>query len=124
MEVIAIFIPIIAILSTGAVLTSFIYFRSKEKQMIIDKGLVDGQISELYRKKTGIPYLGLKIGIVVVGFGLGLGLGMGLEAFTGYEFYIPTSLFSLTGLGFVIAHFVAKKEGLKDKEKKEKEEEN
>lgn len=105
--VIAVFIPIIMLLVIGLVLVTFFYFRSRERQMLIDKGLSAEQIKEFFdRKKDNLVLL--KIGVIVIFFGLGLGLGMMLEDATQKEYWIPFGLFVLTGIGFVISNLVAR----------------
>ena len=44
---IAVFIPIISVIVTGLVLVTWFYFRSKEKQMMIEKGMSYEQMIEL-----------------------------------------------------------------------------
>jgi len=60
--VIAVFIPIIITLVVGLVLISSLYFRSKEKQMMMDKGLSYEQMMELLKVKTDHLFT-LKAGI-------------------------------------------------------------
>ena len=38
-EVVAVFIPIVMFLVIGLIWVTFIYYRSRERQMLIDKGL-------------------------------------------------------------------------------------
>ncbi len=64
-EVIGVFIPIIFILVVGLILVTFFYFRSREKQMLIEKGLDAQSIKEFFENKRD-PYRLIKIGIVVV----------------------------------------------------------
>ena len=107
-SVVAVFIPIIITLVIGLVLVTYFYLRSRERQMLIDKGLSADQIKEFFdRKKDSLNLL--KIGIIVFFFGLGLGFGMMLQDATDKEYWIPFSLFVLTGVGFVIANLVARK---------------
>lgn len=113
-SVVAVFIPIIFTLAAAAVGITFIYFRSREKQMIIDKNLDYEQVKELYEKKR-TPYLGLKTGVIILAFGIGLSFGLVGKEFTNYDFFIPMGIFIFTGLGFMAAHYVAKKEEAKVK---------
>jgi hypothetical protein len=106
--VIAVFIPIIMLLVIGLVLVTYFYFRSRERQMLIDKGLSAEQIKEFFERKKDNLNL-LKIGVIVFFFGLGLGFGMMLEDFTSKEYWIPFSLFVLTGIGFIVANLVSRK---------------
>lgn len=103
--VIAVFIPIVMFLVIGIVIVTFIYFRSKERQMLIDKGLSTEDIKLFFEQKRD-PYVLLKIGIISIFFGLGLGLGMlsGNE-----EVWLPMSIFIFTGAGFVVANILGNK---------------
>lgn len=106
--VVAVFIPIVMFLVIGLVLVTYLYFRSRERQMLIDKGLSADQIKEFFdRKKDSLNLL--KTGIVVFFFGLGLGFGMMLQDATDKEYWIPFGLFVLTGIGFVAANLVSRK---------------
>ncbi|HSL88458.1 MAG TPA: DUF6249 domain-containing protein [Ignavibacteriaceae bacterium] len=107
-SVVAVFIPIIITLVIGLVLVTYFYFRSRERQMLIDKGLSADQIKEFFDSKKDNFNL-LKIGVIVIFFGLGLGFGMMLQDATSKEYWIPFSLFVLTGIGFVIANLVSRK---------------
>ena len=101
------FIPIILFLVTGVILVTLIYYKSREKQMMIEKGLNPEEMNKFLERKGRLsPYTMLKIGIVTIFFGLGLGFGMMVEDYSGAEYAIPLFLFTLTGLGFVISFFV------------------
>ena len=106
--IIALFIPIISLLVIGLVLVTFFYFRSKERQQLIEKGMEAQAIKELYAGKKD-PYLLLKFGIIIVAFGLGLGIGLILQDSTMEDYYVPLFLFVMTGLGFIAASLTAKK---------------
>ncbi|MGE5805022.1 MAG: DUF6249 domain-containing protein [Ignavibacteria bacterium] len=106
--IIALFIPIISMLVIGLVLVTFFYFRSKERQLLIEKGMEAQAIKELYAGKKD-PYLLLKFGIIIVAFGLGLGIGLILQDSTMEDYYVPLFLFVMTGLGFIAASLTAKK---------------
>jgi len=103
--VIAVFIPIVMFLVIGIIIVTFIYFRSRERQMLIDKGLSAEDIKLFFDQKKD-PYALLKIGIISIFFGLGLGLGM----LSGDEkVWMPMSIFVFTGVGFVIANILGNK---------------
>jgi hypothetical protein len=102
-DVIAVFIPIIFILVVGLILITFFYFRSREKQMLIEKGLDAQSIKEFFQNKRD-PYTLLKIGVIIVGFGLGLGLGLILQDIADKDYWIPFMLFIFTGAGFIVAN--------------------
>ena len=112
-DVVAVFIPIIMTLVIAAVLIIYFYLTSKEKQMLIEKGLSAEEIKKFFEEKRDGLWL-MKIGIISIFFGLGLGIGMMLQDATTKEYWIPFSLFVGTGIGFVIANV------LSDKMKKQK----
>lgn len=107
-EVIAVFIPIVMFLVIGLVLITFFYFRSKEKQMMLDKGLSYEQMLELLKFKTDHMFT-LKTGIVVTFFGIGLGLGFLLRSWTFEEEWMAFTIITSIGLGFITAYIVARK---------------
>ena len=106
--VIAVFIPIILFLVVGLVLVTHFYFRSKEKQMMIDKGLSYEQMMELLKVKTDSLFA-LKAGIVIAFFGLGLGLGFLFRNWTWNDEWMGFAIITMTGIGFIVAYFVARK---------------
>ncbi|MDP2365338.1 MAG: hypothetical protein Q8M94_16410 [Ignavibacteria bacterium] len=107
-EVVAVFIPIIITLVIGIVFVVHFYFQSKEKQMLIEKGLTAEDIKKFFEEKR--DGLGLmKIGIISIAFGIGLGFGMFMEDTTSKEYWIPLSLFIGTGIGFVVANVLSDK---------------
>ncbi len=109
---IAVFIPIVMFLVIGLICVTFFFFRSKEKQLMIDKGLSYEQMMELLKVKTD-HMLTLKFGIIVVFFGLGLGLGFLFQSWT-FDHDIADGwmafwIITMTGLGFIAAYFAARK---------------
>ena len=119
-EVVAVFIPIIMFLVIGVVLVSYYYLRSRERQILIEKGLDAESIKEFFnsRKSERSSYNLMKIGIISVAFGIGLGLGIGLgDGGPQQDFWIPLCLFVFTGIGFIVANIVGKKLDDKDKQK-------
>ncbi len=111
-EVIGVFIPIIFIVVTGLVIVSAIYLRSKEKQMLIDKGFSADQIREFFAeraKEKKDSFVLMQIGIVAIFLGLGIGLGMMFEDWTSKEYWTVLFIFTLTGAGFIIANLVSRK---------------
>ncbi len=103
-----IFIPIIMFLVIGVISVSYIYFKSKEKQMMIEKGMSYEQMIEFLRSKRN-PYTWLKVGIVVMFFGIGLGVGLLIKEYTYVEEWVPFLMISFTGLGFVLAYLAERK---------------
>jgi uncharacterized membrane protein len=91
----------------GLVMITFFYLRSKERQMLIEKGLSLTEMKEFYQNKKD-PFVLTKIGIIAVFFGIGLGFGLMLEENTGKDFWVPFLLFISTGLGFVLAGLFGK----------------
>jgi F0F1-type ATP synthase assembly protein I len=106
--VVAVFIPIIMFLVTGLVLVTYFYLRSRERQLLIEKGLDAHSIKEFFEQKKD-PDRMLKIGVVIASIGFGVGVGLMLEDLTGKEFYAPFSIITIAGLGFIAAHYLVKK---------------
>ena len=104
----AVFIPIVMFLIIGLISVAFIYYKSKEKQLLIEKGLSGEDIKKFFESKRD-PFLLLKIGIISIFFGIGLGIGMMSGGEETREIVTPTSIFVFTGLGFVIANLVGNK---------------
>lgn len=111
--VVAVFVPIVMFLVIGLVLVTFFYLKSKEKQMLIEKGLSSDEIKSFYDKKHD-PFILMKIGIIVLFFGVGLGAGLAMEDATSKEYWIPLFIFGLTGIGFIISNLAGN--SLKKKE--------
>ena len=105
-------IPIILFLVTGLVIITWIYFRSKEKQMIIDKGISYEQMQEFFKIRRD-KYLFFKLGIVIFFFGLGLGVGLLLQSFYWDNIiqraWVPFMTITMTGIGFIVAFLWTKK---------------
>ncbi len=106
--VIGVFIPIILFLITGLVLVAYYYFRFRERQMLIEKGLDAESIKQFFESKKD-PHRLLKAGIICIFFGIGLGVGLMLQDYLSRDYYVPFSLFTITGIGFVVANLIAKK---------------
>jgi hypothetical protein len=107
-EIIAVFIPIIGTLVLGIILVAYFFFRSRERQMLIEKGMDAQSIKEFFQSKKD-PFRLLKIGIVTICFGLGLGIGIMLNDVTSKDYWVPLCLFTITGVGFVVANVVSRK---------------
>ncbi len=105
------FIPIILFLVIGAVFISWIYYRSKEKQMMIEKGMSYEQMMEFMKARRN-PCTVLKTGIVIAVSGIGIGLGSyiaenyGNDGLGGIAALI---IIVFIGLGFIGAFFATKK---------------
>lgn len=109
-EIIGVFIPIIFIVIVGLIVITGIYLKSRERQMLIEKGLTAEDMKAFFENKKSInPFLLARIGIICIFFGLGLGLGMFMEDVTSKEYWAPLCIFVGTGLGFVLANFFGSK---------------
>ena len=84
--------------------------------MLIERGLSAEEVKLFYEQKRD-PYNMLKIGIILISFGIGLGVGLILEDYTYKEYWIPFSMFAVTGAGFVIANLVGIKLNKKNENK-------
>jgi intracellular septation protein A len=104
---IAVFIPIIFFLVTGVVLVTAIFFKSREKQLLIERGMSTDDIKLFYQEKKD-PYRLLKIGIIILFFGLGLGIGLILHEETDKNYWVPFLMFTMTGIGFIAANLYSR----------------
>jgi hypothetical protein len=107
-EVVAVFIPIVMFLVIGLIWVTFIYYRSRERQLLIEKGLSAEEIKQFFQQKKD-PFILMKIGIISIFFGIGLGFGLMLEDYTSKEYWVPFLLFFVTGIGFVVANLYSRK---------------
>jgi Domain of unknown function (DUF6249) len=105
---IAVFIPIVMFLIIGLIAVTLIFYRSKERQMLIDKGLSAEDMKKFFEQKRD-PFWLLKVGIICIFFGIGLGIGLMSGGEETREVVTPTSIFIFTGLGFVIANVYGNK---------------
>ena len=106
--IIGVFIPIIITLVIGVILVVFFFLKSKEKQMLIEKGLSAEEVKKFFEEKRDGLVL-MKLGIISIFFGLGLGFGMMLEDWSHKDYWIPLMLFVGTGIGFVLANVIAQR---------------
>ena len=116
--IIGVFIPIIAIIVSGLVIVTHIYFTSKEKQMLIDKGSTPEEL-KLYFQKKSDSNLFLRAGIVFVFIGLGIAAGRMVEDMTTKEFYVPVFIISFFGIGLILSHFITNRQQNQKKERLE-----
>ena len=107
-EEIAVFIPIVMFLIIGLIWVTFIYYRSRERQMLIEKGLSAEDMKKFFEQKKD-PFWLMKVGIICIFFGIGLGIGLMSGAEETREVVTPTSIFIFTGIGFVIANIYGNK---------------
>jgi len=116
-------VPIIMFLVIGVVISLYFFFRSKDRQLIIEKGLSSEEIQKMFRYKWN-PYLWLKVGIVTVCGSLGLLIGNYLMwAFPlrerdfdgGYTYtdangvMMAFSIIFTIGAGFILAFYLSRK---------------
>jgi len=106
--VIAVFIPIIMVVVVGLVFVTYFYYKSRERQMLIEKGLSGEEIRQFFEKKRDYFIL-FKIGIIAIFFGVGLGLGMASGDEAAREIWVAPSIFVFTGFGFVVANLIGNK---------------
>lgn len=104
MEALALFIPIIAILTIGTVIVAYFYFTNREKQMIIEKGYTAEEIQNLFKTKKQSSYFLMGFGIISIFFGVSVSLGIMLDEVYNAEFLAPLCIFSITGAGMIVAH--------------------
>ncbi len=119
-------VPLIIFLSVvipmfiiGGVVAIWLYFRAREKQMLINQGVPPEQIAALWKKnvRNGNPYLLVKIGIIITFFGFALLVGNIISEMMYDHDGIPVFLaFMFIGIGFIVASLVGKKLEDRDKE--------
>jgi len=107
-EVVAVFIPIVMFVIIGLIWVTAIYYRSRERQMLIEKGLSAEDMKKFFEQKRD-PFWLMKIGIICIFFGIGLGIGLMSGAEETREIVTPTTIFIFTGIGFVIANIYGNK---------------
>lgn len=122
-------VPLIIFLSVviptfviGAVIATWLYLKSREKQMLINQGVPPEQIAELWKKNVrSNPYLMLKIGIIVAFFGFALLLGNIFEEWLGLGDAVPVFVvFMFLGIGIIAASLIGKRLEEKDIEKEKR----
>ncbi|MBU1097344.1 MAG: hypothetical protein CVV23_09335 [Ignavibacteriae bacterium HGW-Ignavibacteriae-2] len=118
--IIVFFSVALPILVVGAVFVTFIYYRSREKQLMIEKNMSYQEMMEFIKSRRD-NYILLKLGFIIMFFGIGLGLGLLIDNYTYVEEWIPFLIFAFTGAGFITAHYFAKMQERKDNLNKTKE---
>ncbi|MEE9432085.1 MAG: DUF6249 domain-containing protein [Melioribacteraceae bacterium] len=111
---------IIAFIVLGIVTVTFLYFRNRERQLMVEKGVTAEQIGQMFKQKKIQPYSLLQLGIVILFFGSGLGGGILLEDAGYSEGWIPFLIFTSAGLGFIVSFFVSRKVRIADNNLKSK----
>jgi hypothetical protein len=124
--VLGIMVPIIFFIVVGFVIALVFQLKSKEKQMMIEKGLSTEQMVELLKSKekdNRNRFLMLKGGIILIFLVIGGIIGdlidrafyFKYENFSGSHYYDGSANYSVwlaflgLGIGAVAAHFIAKK---------------
>jgi lipoprotein signal peptidase len=124
--VIGLMVPIILFIVVGFVIALVFQLKSKEKQMMIEKGLSTEQIVELLKSKDRDAknrYYMLKGGIILIFLVIGGIIGNMIdrafyfkyENFAGSNYYDGDTVYGVwiaflgLGVGAVAAHFIAKK---------------
>lgn len=97
------------------------YLRSKERRMMIERGMNAEEIIALYKKPKIRSDWFYRIGIVAVIFGIFLGIALSLESWTYNDVYIGPLVIIGLGIGFIAAHKItvtedAKKNGANNEE--------
>lgn len=102
--ILALLIPIVAILVSGGALVYSIWAQNRERMAMIEKGL---DVSDIYRKRPSNPNSIAKWGFLLVGVALGLIIGAILIHYTALAepAVIFSSIFLFGGLGLLIYYF-------------------
>lgn len=125
-ETIAVFIPIIFFIVTGFVLSLALQLRSKEKQLMIEKGLSPEQIMEFFKAKekdSKNKFYLLKGGIIliflvifgIIGNMIDRSYFFYWESHQGDRWFHDDPVYGVwfaflgIGIGALVAHFAAKK---------------
>lgn len=115
-EAIVAFAPVLFVFCLCMVAIVYFYFRSRERQMLIERNASPEEVAAFFNKpkkeKTNTVLL-FRLGIIAIFFGIALGLGIMFDEQYHMPFMVPMLLFTLTGLGLIVAH----KLGLKEEEK-------
>jgi len=102
-------IPIIFFIVTGAVVITTLYFRSREREMILSKDYTAEELKLLLNpgdKKKGVLVV---LGIITATFGLGMLTGTIVKNLTGENDYIPFIMFIFVGAGLILSFYVREK---------------
>lgn len=102
-------IPIVMFIVTGAVLITFLFFRSREREMILAKDYSAEELMLLLNpgsKKKGVLVV---LGILTTSFGFGMLAGTLVSTATGQNEYTPFIMFISVGLGLIASFYVREK---------------
>jgi Na+/melibiose symporter-like transporter len=109
-------IPIVMFIVTGAVIITFLFFRSREREMILAKDYTAEELILLLNpgsKKKGVLVV---LGILTASFGLGMLTGTIIDKATGENDYIPFIMFIFVGIGLITSFYVREKLNKKEGE--------
>ncbi len=109
-------IPIVMFIVTGAVIITFLFFRSREREMILAKDYSAEELMLLLNpgsKKKGVLVV---LGILTASFGLGMLIGTMVHNATGENDYIPFIMFIFVGIGLITSFYVREKLNKKEGE--------
>jgi len=127
-------IPIVMFLVIGLVCSLYFYFRSKDRQLIIEKGMSPEIVNNMFKYRWN-PYIWLKVGLVVAFGSLGVLLGnylmwqfphhywdsdLNRAVADANESMMVFSIFFMIGLGFIAAFFLSRKLEREEEERKSK----
>lgn len=100
-EMIAITIPLMAIIASSVVAITYIYLTSKEKQMLIQRGVETEKIKDLYiRQRDG--FIISRIGFLLVGIGMGIGFGQFFADITNQDAMMPFTILVCSGTSLIV----------------------
>ena len=102
-------IPIVMFIVTGAVIITFLFFRSREREIILAKDYTAEELILLLNpgsKKKGVLVV---LGILTASFGLGMLIGTMVHNATGENDYIPFIMFIFVGIGLITSFYVREK---------------
>lgn len=102
-------VPVFLAIIVAFVMVMQNYFRSKERQMFIERGYTPEELRDCFAQSKGKNMLFLKTGIVFLFLGAGLGLGIHLEDNLKMNGMEPLCIFCFVGAGTIVAHFIAEK---------------
>jgi Na+/glutamate symporter len=113
---------VVPIFVVGCVIATWVYLRSREKQLLINQGVPPEQIAEMWKRNTrSNPYLMLKIGVIVAFFGFALLVGNVVEEWFDTNDGVPIFIvFMFLGLGIIAASLIGKRLEERDREIEER----
>ena len=115
-------VVVIPIFVIGTVTTVIQHLRSKERQLLINKGVPTEHLVELFKSNRSTnPYLMLKIGVIIAFFGFSILIGNIFDYWFDFgDAIIVFMVFMFFGLGMVAASLIGKRLEERDEEKERK----